>query len=241
VKQSTKNLSLSAKEFSRFAHTYGQYNIIQSKVAKQLVAMLSQQKYEIIIDIGCGCGAVCQALDEKEIHYDRFIALDASEEMLQRHPDDLRIEKILMDFNTPIALKLPKETAVLSSSALQWSKDLDRTFTWLSSLGETACFAIFTSGTFKTLHQTAGIDSPIYSALELKKTLDRYYEAEYYIRHYDLEFESVRDMFRYIKKSGVSGGERQLSYKETKRLMQNYPVNYLEFEVLFMKGIPKKV
>lgn len=43
-------------------------------------------------------------------------------------------------------------------------------------------------------------------------------------------------MFKYIKKSGVSGGEKQLSYKETKQLMHTYPLSYLEFEVLFVEG-----
>jgi len=43
-------------------------------------------------------------------------------------------------------------------------------------------------------------------------------------------------MFRYIKKSGVSGGEKQLSYKQIKHLMKAYPLDYLEFEVLFIKA-----
>jgi len=43
-------------------------------------------------------------------------------------------------------------------------------------------------------------------------------------------------MFRYIKKSGVSGGEKQLNYQQMKRLMENYPLNYLEFEVLFVEA-----
>jgi malonyl-CoA O-methyltransferase len=43
-------------------------------------------------------------------------------------------------------------------------------------------------------------------------------------------------MFRYIKQSGVSGGERKLSYTQTKQLMENYPLKYLEFEVLFIEA-----
>jgi len=44
-------------------------------------------------------------------------------------------------------------------------------------------------------------------------------------------------MFKYIKKSGVSGGEKKLSYKEIKKLINNYPLNYLEFEILVLKNI----
>jgi malonyl-CoA O-methyltransferase len=45
-------------------------------------------------------------------------------------------------------------------------------------------------------------------------------------------------MFRYIQKSGVGGGERQLGFKEMKRLMEAYPLDYLEFEVLFVEARP---
>jgi len=41
-------------------------------------------------------------------------------------------------------------------------------------------------------------------------------------------------MFKYIKRSGVSGGKKQLNYKQMKKIMQNYPLDYLEFEVLFV-------
>ena len=44
-------------------------------------------------------------------------------------------------------------------------------------------------------------------------------------------------MFRYIKKSGVSGARKVLSYKESKKLLNEYPVNYLEFEVVFIYSI----
>jgi malonyl-CoA O-methyltransferase len=45
-------------------------------------------------------------------------------------------------------------------------------------------------------------------------------------------------MFRYIQKSGVGGGERKLGYKKMKRLMEEYPLDYLEFEVLFVQAKP---
>jgi malonyl-CoA O-methyltransferase len=226
----------STREFSRFAHSYGYYNMIQSKVVKVLVGMLPKKVLETVIDVGCGNGAVYQTMNASGFQYKRFIALDASEAMLRRHPDDPAVEKVIMDFNRPVSLHLPRKSIVLSSSALQWSSDLDKTLSWLSGQGEEAYLAIFTSGTFKTLHETAGIDSPIHSAVALQQMIDKYYDAAYHIRHYALEFENVRDMFRYIKKSGVSGGKKQLSYKETKALMQRYPLNYLEFEVLFMQG-----
>jgi len=171
--------------------------------------------------------------------FDHFIALDSSEKMLEIHPSGPKIEKICADFNKPETFEtfsLEEPSLVISSSALQWSSDLDFTLSEISKKSDHAYFTLFTSNTFKTLHQTAGITSPIYSQSLLKSTIERYYDAAFELKEYRLYFENVRTMFNYIKKSGVSGGEKQLSYKQTKYLMKNYPLDYLEFEVLFVKG-----
>ena len=41
-------------------------------------------------------------------------------------------------------------------------------------------------------------------------------------------------MFKYIKGSGVSGSRKVLDYKQSKRLFREYPLDYLEFEVVFI-------
>jgi malonyl-CoA O-methyltransferase len=94
--------------------------------------------------------------------------------------------------------------------------------------------AIFTSSTFKTLNETASIESILLGSDELDELQKKYFDATYEVVNYKLEFESTRDMFRYIKKSGVSGARRVLNYKESKALLNEYPLKYLEFEVAFI-------
>ena len=159
--------------------------------------------------------------------------------MLEIHPSSKKIKKICADFNkfqTFENLSFSPGNLILSSSALQWSEDLDFTLSEISKKAPHAYFAIFTSNTFKTLHETAQITSPIYSEAVLKETIGKYYRAVFEVKKYKLHFQSVREMFNYIKKSGVSGGEKQLTYKQTKQLMKSYPLDYLEFEVLFVKA-----
>lgn len=226
------------EEFSRFAHSYNTYNIIQTDVAKELTDRVKKQAYKTIVDVGCGSGTVYRNIQTKQIMFDTFVALDASEEMLSLHPKSKNVKVLHADFNQSFGYEEGKEDVlVLSSSALQWSKDLDRMFSQLSQIGKKAYFAIFTANTFSTLHQTAQIKSPIYPEDILKKSINKYYEAKYETKKYQLAFSSTREMFTYIKKSGVSGGEKQLNYKQMKRLMQEYPLNYLEFEVLFVEGV----
>ena len=232
--------SAAVKEFSRFAKAYDRYNIIQSEVAKTLVSKLLKNRYETIIDIGAGSGKVYQNLLDQHISFERFVALDSSSEMLGIHPEGRSVEKICADFNCEEsfeALQEKKDTLLLSSSTLQWSSDPEATFFRLSRLAPRAYFAIFTSNTFRTLHRSAGITSPIHSTEQLKEAIDNYYDTSYELRQYKLHFDSVQEMFRYIKKSGVSGGEKKLGYRETKALMKSYPLDYLEFEVLFVEAV----
>lgn len=227
------------QEFSRFAHEYDTYNVIQAEVAKSLVEKLSSSHYATLVDIGCGSGEVYKNIEKKNCSFEHFIALDSSQEMLGLHPSAKKVEKICADFNsreTFDSFSLEPNSLILSSSALQWSRDLDFTLAEISKKSSHAYFSIFTSNTFKTLHQTAQVTSPIYSESVLRKTIQKYYHARFELKEYRLYFKTVREMFNYIKKSGVSGGEKQLTYRQTKQLMKRYPLGYLEFEVLFAEA-----
>lgn len=232
-------MSNAAQEFSRFAHQYDTYNVIQAEVAKTLVKKIPFTHITTVLDIGCGRGEVYKNIEQSALSFENFIALDFSPQMLTLHPSAENIKKIQADFNVFHAFEnilLDKKSLILSSSALQWSKDLDFTLGQIAQKSPSAYFAIFTANTFKTLHQTAGIASPIYPDSVLRDVIQKYYRASFEIKEYRLSFESVREMFHYIKKSGVSGGEKHLTYKQTKELMKLYPLDYLEFEVLFVEG-----
>ena len=225
-----------AQEFSRFAATYERHNRIQAMVAKRLVSMLPEESYDSILDLGCGSGEVYRNLRRQGIDFGRLTAVDISDEMLLRHPSDEGVEKVRADFNDPVdldRLSSRRYDLLLSSSALQWSSDLDLTLSSLSSSADRYALALFTSGTFRSLHRCAGIDSPIYSDEVLREKIAGCCEAVFETISYRLHFDSVYAMLRYIKESGTSGGERRLSYLQMKRLLGTYPLDYLEFEVLF--------
>lgn len=222
------------KEFSRFAHKYGQYNIIQNKVAQKLVRDV-QTAPKHILDLGCGSGTIAKKIDWE---YTKLTAVDFSQKMLDFHPQGKNIECRLGDFNEDkLFEELTKEKYdhIFSSSSLQWAADLDTTLYQISQLNAPISLAIFTSNTFRTLLDTAGIDSPLRCADELRYLLNQYFRCEIEVLNYELHFDNVEEIFRYIKKSGVSGGRNALGYKEMKALMKNYPSKTLEFEVLFAR------
>jgi len=222
------------KEFSRFANNYNKINIIQRDVAKELVNRLDN-KYNTILDIGCGGGEIYKNIIQNSIKFKKFTAIDISQNMLDIHPqDDDRVELKAMSFDDTQLLE-NRYDIVISSSALQWSEDLDYTLSNISKLSNKFLFAIFTANTFKTIHQLANIDSPIYPKEYLKNKIDRYFNASYSTLSYKLYFENSYDMLKYIKESGVNGGGKKLSFREIKNIVNNYPYDYLEFEILIVE------
>ena len=221
------------QEFSRYASQYATHNVIQAKVAGKL-AKDTKDKPRQILDLGCGNGTLFSCIDWD---FESFVGVDFSASMLEHHPITSKTKLILGDFNDHelfMQLSSLSFNRLYSASALQWADDLDGVFKSIHALSTPVSFAIFTAGTFKTLYETAGLSPILKSSDEVIETASRHFDAQFEIVQYVLEFDSVREMFRYIKRSGVSGGRRVLDIAQTKALMRNYPLNYLEFEVVFI-------
>lgn len=226
-------MSSACHEFSRYAAEYGSHNVIQRHVAEKLIAS-TEGKPSRILDLGCGNGTLYSLIDWECEH---FVGVDFSEQMLEHHPKSENIELVLGNFNDPALFeKLRGEhfDRIYSASALQWAGDLDSVLKSLALLKTPMSLAIFTAGTFKTLHECAGVTPLLRSSDEVIAIAEKYLDARFDVLHTTLEFDSVREMFRYIKRSGVSGGRRVLDFSQTKRLMETYPLEYLEFEVVFL-------
>jgi malonyl-CoA O-methyltransferase len=221
------------QEFSRFATEYEQYNIIQQRVAKKLIDDM-HDKPKRVLDLGCGSGTVYKLIEWELQHY---TAIDFSESMLQRHPKADHITCKLCDFNSEEFLDEEQEyDRIISASALQWSEDLDSVFKKIAALKRPVSLAIFTCKTFHTIYELADLEPILRSSEEIMALSKKHFDAEYELVEYTLAFQSTTEMFRYIKKSGVSGGRRVLNFKQTKKLMREYPHDYLEFEVLFIQN-----
>ncbi len=233
-----------SRQFDRFAASYGRYNLIQEKVADRLVERLPLRRYGTILDLGAGEGALYRRLLREGIGFDRFIAFDRSAAMLARHPADGKVQTIRGDFDRPEDLETLEGEPIdriLSTSALQWSRTPRQTFGRLARLASECSFALFTAGTFRTLLATARVPSPIPEAEELLTALEEHFTSLETERvRYQLTFPDVRQMLRYIHRSGVGVGRRRLEPRELYRLIREYPLDHLEFEVIFFSGESKR-
>lgn len=233
-----QRVNLSVKnQFSKYAKEYKNYNIIQQIVAKSLVRELKFQPKRIL-ELGCGSGQVYTHIFWD---LDFYKAIDFSSSMCELHPKGENIEVKCFDFDTQEFLDEIKDNSydiVLSSSALQWSKDLSKIIKHLSCITNEINAVLFTSNTFKTIQELTKTKSPILDENSIKEAFSKYFKCEFETILYKLEFGNKKDLFDYIKKSGVSG-EASLDFKDAKKLYKEYNLNYLEFEVIFVKTISK--
>ena len=222
------------REFTRFAQEYRRLNRIQSEVIEHIFGDCYQAP-ERILDLGCGSGAVANGLDWE---VKQFIGVDFSHTMLEMHPKDEKIKTMEADFNDDSTFEKLKEydfDAVISASALQWAKDLDKIFAHIKDLAPNVALGLFSSNTFRTLHAVAGIDSPIHSREDIIEAANRQFiNPEIQTELYKISFKDKKSLFSYIKKSGVSGGERKLGISQMRALIRDYPLDYLEFEVVYI-------
>lgn len=225
-------------QFSKYAKEYTNHNIIQQIVAKSLVRELKFQPKRVL-ELGCGSGQVYSHITW-DIEF--YKAIDFSASMCELHPKGENIEVKCFDFDTQEFLDEIKDNSydiVLSSSALQWSKDLSKIIKQLSLITNEINAVLFTSNTFKTIQEITNTKSPILDETSVKDAFCKYFTCEFETIFYKLEFDNKKDLFDYIKKSGVSGGNASLDFADAKKLYKEYNLNYLEFEVIFVKTISK--
>ena len=193
-----------------------------------------KSKPKKILDLGCGSGAVYDLIDWE---VEQFTGIDKADQMCALHPDGSKIRLLHEDFeNAELLHGLGHFDMVISSSALQWATDLEKLLENIAGITDEVAFAIFCDGTFKTIYEMTQMQSFLPQSAYLEKILQKYFTCDCETINYRLEFPDNISKFRYIKQSGVSGGKRKLNVEQTRRLIKEYPLAYLEFEVLFCRG-----
>ena len=226
------------KEFSKNAHRYDDHTALQQEIARYLIVQITS-KPQTILDLGCGSGAIFKNIPWEITH---FTGVDSAQGMCDLHPTGKEVEIFCEDFESSALFSRlnPPFDLLISSSALQWARDIEALIAKMSLTCKEGAFAIFTDKTFESIYHVSGLPSFLPNAKALIHLFENFFTCKHEIKTYRLFFDDNRSVFRYIKKSGVSGGKRRLNVAQTKALIQNYPHDYLEFEVLFIWGTPLK-
>ena len=228
------------KQFSQYANKYDNYNIIQKIVAKSMIRSITNNPKRIL-ELGCGTGQIYKLISWDTEYYR---AVDFSPDMCALHPKNSTLKVECYDFDDDSfhnSIKNDSFDLVISSSSLQWSKRYEELIKILSSVSKRVNLSLFSSNTFRNIQSITKLSSPVLSLDEIKSVCKKYFDCEFEVFEYKLEFKSKKELFDYIKKSGVSGNANRLSYASAKELLLKYELNYLEFEVIFIEGISKKL
>jgi len=221
-------------EFSKQSSSYDVNSSIQKEVSKYLLSKLTC-KPKKILDLGCGTGDIYKNISWD---YDMFVGVDYAKGMCEKHPSSSKTIILNENFESELFIekieKLSPFDLVISSSALQWANNIKSIIEYTSKISNNIAFSIFTDNTFKDVYNISGLKTFLPNKEELIEVIKKDFDVEYEVKTYRLFFEDNISKFRYIKKSGVSGGEKQLSLKQTKKLIDTYPHDYLEFEVIYL-------
>ncbi|GHS87970.1 hypothetical protein FACS189487_05230 [Campylobacterota bacterium] len=253
-----RQLNAAVRRFDRFCEDYSVRNGLQRAIARELVSKIDFYPRDFcvqkILDLGAGEGAVFRQIAQNSgqifgggcrLNYGQFFALDLSPSMLNMHPSSDKIVKICADFNSESDMAKLAQFApidlVISSCALQWAHNLDFALGTISKLAKHAAFALFTDGTFAALREFSGRGTTLLPIDEVKETLSKFYDAKIYTKNFRVDFRDHRELFSYIRKSGIGGGEKTLTIAETKKLINSYPYNYLTYETLFATAKSKSL
>jgi malonyl-CoA O-methyltransferase len=218
-------------QFTRYAKDYDDNNIIQRIVSKAIVREITNEPKKIL-ELGCGSGQIFREINWK---FDSYKAIDFSHKMCEIHPKSDNLTVKCFDFDSSsFREEIQNDTydLIISSSALQWSKNISLLLEAI--LPKTKHFkgVLFTSNTFKEIYEITEQEKSILSLEEIQKVFSLY-GATFEVVEYKLYFENKKELFDYIKNSGVSG-ENKLTFKEAKKLYKNYNLDYLSFEVVFV-------
>lgn len=222
--------------FNKASKTYQKYSFLQQKIARKLAESIKEFDFYSMIDLGCGSGAIYNALAKKP---DRFVGVDFSKELLKEHPRAKNIELLEMDFESECFFNylkmVNKFDITISSCALQWCKNPSRLFRAIFEKSSNFLFAIVADTTFNTIHKKLNIKSPLISTKELLKSIPSYnfLKKESFL----IPFETPKEALIYIKNSGVSGGVKLSNIGNLKRFIKENQKVELNFDVIYISSI----
>jgi len=219
------------REFSKNSKYYEKYSFLQKNIAKELLKEIDN-KPKKILDLGCGNGIIFSLIDWK---VEKFVGIDFSKEMLSLHPKNKNITLLEKDFDLIEGDYYQDFDLVVSSSSLQWSKNIFKMINNIQKNSKNFLLAFYCDKTFVSLRKWLGIDTFLPNVKDIIKSLDE--DVSYETKMIYLEFEDALSQLRYIKKSGVSGGVKRVSTQNLRQFIKQYKNNKLEFEVIFISRI----
>ena len=214
--------------FNKYFSSYNVNGIVQKKAAETLSKMLSEdmEKYENILEIGCGTGFFTRELIKKV----RSSSLTVNDLFDTRnYLNDIQYKEFLHGDMKKFLNK--KYDYIVSSSCFQWSDNLDELLKLLSLCSKNLIFSIYLKGNMKEIKSHFGVGLKYYNKDEITFMLKRYFKnVSCFEEEIVLSFDNPFEVLRHIKMTGTALGtgvpiSKIKSYRGTKL---TYKIGYFK-------------
>ena len=214
--------------FNKYFSSYNVNGIVQKKVAETLSKMFSEdmEKYENILEIGCGTGFFTRELIKKV----RSSSLTVNDLFDTRnYLNDIQYKEFLHGDMKKFLNK--KYDYIVSSSCFQWSDNLDELLKLLSLCSKNLIFSIYLKGNMKEIKSHFGVGLKYYNKDEITFMLKRYFKnVSCFEEEIVLSFDNPFEVLRHIKMTGTALGtgvpiSKIKSYRGTKL---TYKIGYFK-------------
>lgn len=214
--------------FNKYFSSYNVNGIVQKKAAETLSKMLSEdmEKYENILEIGCGTGFFTRELIKKV----RSSSLTVNDLFDTRnYLNDIQYKEFLYGDMKKFLNK--KYDYIVSSSCFQWSDNLDELLKLISLCSKNLVFSIYLKGNMKEIKSHFGVGLKYYNKDEITFMLKRYFKnVSCFEEEIVLSFDNPFEVLRHIKMTGTALGtgvpiSKIKSYRGTKL---TYKIGYFK-------------
>lgn len=183
--------------------TYDENALVQRKVAEKLSFLVSkklkEKNFNKVIELGCGTGIFTRIISKK-INIESLTLNDYFD--TRKYLKDINYTNfILGDMNNSLE---EKYSLVVSSSSLQWIKDLEGLIQKISFCSDKLFFSIYLENNLKEIKEHFNVSLNYRTEKEILKLLKKYFnEVESFDEAIVLYFEKPLEALRHLKKTGV--------------------------------------
>lgn len=215
------------KHFSNAAQSYNEAASVQHHVGAALIAALPKQRFNRILDVGCGSGLTTAALITS-IQAQHIEAQDFSVNLLNEAKKQVALASatfIQADFDVQLGLETPD--LIFSNMALHWSQDfsclLNTIHQRLADDGVLA-FSIPLDNTFHEIRSLVNIQTFFTADAVIKLLAHNQFELIHTSTTQQvLRFHSLHEALISIKKTGAQTANQDKAIKLTRNLLKQSP------------------
>lgn len=202
--------------FNKFLDTYDSFATVQKIASEKLMKQIPMGSYGKVLELGCGTGLSTRDF-LKKFQPDTFYLNDYfdTRDYLKEIP---HTEFIQRDMDT---LPFERYDLIISSSAFQWSKNLETLLERVANNCDTLAFSIYVEGNLKEIQNHFDLSLNYHSTENIFEMLKRHFEKiTFHDEEISIDFNTPLDALKHLKYTGVTGFSKGISVERVRNFKE---------------------